>query len=110
MTRLRLLIPILCFLLPGVAAAQTATDSLAKAASDAAAATTVAINSVWTLLAGFLVMCLPAAFRLAGTGLTRPTNPVRTLPQYLSCCPSCCSACAHEPRSVGRRYFANTPT
>src|SRR3989449_10351406 len=33
-----------------------AADSLAKAASAASAANTVAINFVWTLVAGFLVM------------------------------------------------------
>ncbi|MEP6573865.1 MAG: ammonium transporter [Gemmatimonadota bacterium] len=79
MKRLRLLIPILCFLLPGVAAAQTATDSLAKAALDASAANTVAINFVWTLLAGFLVMFMQAGFAMVETGFTRAKNAGHTM-------------------------------
>src|SRR5882762_4752833 len=41
-----------------------ATDSLAKAASAASAANTVAINFVWTLVAGFLVMFMQAGFAM----------------------------------------------
>src|SRR2546422_7225784 len=49
----------------------TATDSLAKAANAASAANTVAINFVWTLVAGFLVMFMQAGFAMVETGFTR---------------------------------------
>src|SRR5881296_1593838 len=59
----------------GVAAA----DSLAQAANAAAAANTVAINVVWTLLAGFLVMFMQAGFALVETGFTRAKNAAHTM-------------------------------
>src|SRR5258707_3537157 len=56
-----------------------ATDSLAKAASAASAANTVAINFVWTLVAGFLVMFMQAGFALVETGFTRAKNAAHTI-------------------------------
>jgi Amt family ammonium transporter len=53
-------------------------DSLAKAASDAAAANTVAINFVWTLITGFLVMFMQAGFAMVETGFTRAKNAAHT--------------------------------
>src|SRR5207247_2265201 len=55
-----------------------AADSLAKAASAAAAANTVAINFVWTLVAGFLVMFMQAGFAMVETGFTRAKNAAHT--------------------------------
>src|SRR2546427_12088816 len=51
-----------------------ATGSLAKAARAASAANTVAINFVWTLVAGVLVMFMPAGFAMVETGVTRAKN------------------------------------
>src|SRR6058998_1837818 len=59
----------------GVAAA----DSLAQAANAAAAANTVAINFVWTLVAGFLVMFMQAGFAMVETGFTRAKNAAHTI-------------------------------
>src|SRR6058998_1025238 len=59
----------------GVAAA----DSLAQAANAAAAANTVAINFVWTLVAGFLVMFMQAGFAIVETGLCRAKNANHTM-------------------------------
>ncbi|PYP46300.1 MAG: ammonium transporter [Gemmatimonadetes bacterium] len=56
-----------------------ATDSLAKAASAASAANTVAINFVWTLVAGFLVMFMQAGFAMVETGFTRAKNAAHTI-------------------------------
>src|SRR2546428_5613011 len=56
-----------------------AADSLAKAASAASAANTVAINFVWTLVAGFLVMFMQAGFALVETGFTRAKNAAHTM-------------------------------
>ena len=55
-----------------------ATDSIAKAANAAAAANTVAINFVWTLVAGFLVMFMQAGFAMVETGFTRAKNAAHT--------------------------------
>src|SRR3989440_3121213 len=55
-----------------------AADSLAKAASAASAANTVAINFVWTLVAGFLVMFMQAGFAMVETGFTRAKNAAHT--------------------------------
>ena len=63
--------------IPTAPAAQ-ATDSLARAASAAAAANTVAINFVWTLVAGFLVMFMQAGFAMVETGFTRAKNAAHT--------------------------------
>src|SRR5919109_860569 len=62
---------------PTAPAAQ-ATDSLARAANAAAAANTVAINFVWTLVAGFLVMFMQAGFAMVETGFTRAKNAAHT--------------------------------
>src|SRR5438105_13420414 len=56
-----------------------AADSLAQAANTAAAANTVAINFVWTLVAGFLVMFMQAGFALVETGFTRAKNAAHTM-------------------------------
>src|SRR5438552_8674311 len=56
-----------------------AADSLAQAANTAAAANTVAINFVWTLLAGVLVMFMQAGFALVETGFTRAKNASHTM-------------------------------
>jgi ammonium transporter, Amt family len=55
------------------------TDSLAKAAADGTAANTVAINFVWTLVAGVLVMFMQAGFALVETGFTRAKNASHTM-------------------------------
>src|SRR2546428_9105570 len=55
---------------PLALAAQAPADSLLKAVSAAAAANTVAINFVWTLVAGFPVMFMPARVAVVGTGVT----------------------------------------
>src|SRR5207249_7846953 len=54
-------------------------DSLAQAANTAAAANTVAINFVWTLVAGFLVMFMQAGFAMVETGFTRAKNATHTI-------------------------------
>src|SRR5437667_76412 len=54
-------------------------DSLAQAASAAAAANTVAINFVWTLVAGFLVMFMQAGFAMVETGFTRAKHAAHTM-------------------------------
>src|SRR5882672_2457192 len=56
-----------------------AADSLAKAASAVSAANTVAINFVWTLVAGFLVMFMQAGFAMVETGFTRAKNAAHTM-------------------------------
>src|SRR5881396_2552598 len=65
----------------GVPAAPAALspDSLAKIANAAAAANTVAINFVWTLVAGFLVMFMQAGFAMVETGFTRAKNAAHTI-------------------------------
>src|SRR6058998_2430637 len=64
--------------IPAAPAAVTP-DSLARAANAAAAANTVAINFVWTLVAGFLVMFMQAGFAMVETGFTRPKNAAHTI-------------------------------
>ncbi|MGH7515702.1 MAG: ammonium transporter [Gemmatimonadales bacterium] len=68
---------------PGLLLAQSAepgtADSLANAAAAGAAANTVAINFVWTLVAGFLVMFMQAGFALVETGFTRAKNASHTM-------------------------------
>ena len=41
--------------------------------------TRVALNIVWTLLCGFLVMFMQAGFALVETGLTRAKNVAHTM-------------------------------
>src|SRR5207245_3248530 len=65
--------------LPLAAQAAPPADSLAKAASAAATANTVAINFVWTLVAGFLVMFMQAGFAMVETGFTRAKNAGNTM-------------------------------
>src|SRR5438067_10545430 len=61
------------------AQAVPAPDSLAQVANTAAAANTVAINFVWTLVAGFLVMFMQAGFAMVETGFTRAKNAAHTM-------------------------------
>ena len=61
------------------AQAAPAPDSLAQAAAAATAANTVAINFVWTLVAGFLVMFMQAGFAMVETGFTRAKNAAHTM-------------------------------
>src|SRR5690242_6758466 len=60
------------------APAALASDSLVRAANTAAAANTVAINFVWTLVCGFLVMFMQAGFAMVETGFTRAKNAAHT--------------------------------
>jgi Amt family ammonium transporter len=95
MPRSRLLLLLAALAVPAALAAQAApadsahaaaqavptlasTDSLAKAANDAAAANGVAINFVWTLITGFLVMFMQAGFAMVETGFTRAKNAAHT--------------------------------
>ena len=66
-------------LLAAQGAAPSAADSLLKATADASAANTVAINFVWTLVAGFLVMFMQAGFAMVETGFTRAKNAAHTM-------------------------------
>ncbi len=61
-----------------VPALASASDSLANAANAAAAANGVAINFVWTLVAGFLVMLMQLGFAMVETGFTRAKNAAHT--------------------------------
>jgi Amt family ammonium transporter len=67
--------------LPSIALAQATTpevaklDALAKAVADNA----TAINFVWVLVAGFLVMFMQAGFALVETGFTRAKNAGHTI-------------------------------
>jgi ammonium transporter, Amt family len=63
---------------PALAAAAPAADSVANAANVAAVANGVAINFVWTLIAGFLVMFMQAGFAMVETGFTRAKNAAHT--------------------------------
>jgi Amt family ammonium transporter len=61
-----------------VAAAAPNADSLATVANAAATANGVAINFVWTLVAGFLVMLMQLGFAMVETGFTRAKNAAHT--------------------------------
>jgi Amt family ammonium transporter len=75
--------PLLLLALPLALAAQQApaptAEALAKTAADAASSNTVAINFVWTLMAGFLVMFMQAGFAMVETGFTRAKNAAHTI-------------------------------
>ena len=73
------LIALACPALLAAQAAPAAPDSLLKATADASAANTVAINFVWTLVAGFLVMFMQAGFAMVETGFTRAKNAAHTI-------------------------------
>jgi Amt family ammonium transporter len=68
-------------LIPSIALAQTAApeppklEAIAKAVADNA----TAINFVWVLVAGFLVMFMQAGFALVETGFTRAKNAGHTI-------------------------------
>jgi Amt family ammonium transporter len=81
MRRLPLLTLLLAVALPFGLAAQTPApvDSIARSAAAAATANTVAINFVWTLVCGFLVMFMQAGFALVETGFTRAKNAGHTM-------------------------------
>jgi Amt family ammonium transporter len=93
MPRIRLLPFLAALAVPAALAAQAAppdsaasaapalvatADSLAKAGTAAAAANSVAINFVWTLITGFLVMFMQAGFAMVETGFTRAKNAAHT--------------------------------
>src|SRR6266581_2453229 len=73
MKRSALLVALLGLLCPLGLIAQT------QAANVAAAANTVAINFVWTLVTGFLVMFMQAGFAMVETGFTRAKNAAHTI-------------------------------
>jgi Amt family ammonium transporter len=54
-------------------------EEVAKAAAD----TTVAINFMWTLIGGFLVMFMQAGFAMVETGFTRAKNASHTMAMNL---------------------------
>ncbi len=81
MKRSSCLAMLLTMVCPLALAGQTpvaATDSLARAAATTSAANTVAINFVWTLVTGFLVMFMQAGFAMVETGFTRAKNAAHT--------------------------------
>jgi ammonium transporter, Amt family len=73
------LLGLACPVVLAAQATQAPADSLLKATADAAAANTVAINFVWTLVAGFLVMFMQAGFAMVETGFTRSKNGAHTI-------------------------------
>ena len=92
MSRSRLLFVLAALAAPAALAAQApvdsaaalatpvaaAADSLAQAANTAAAANGIAINFVWTLVAGFLVMLMQLGFAMVECGFTRAKNAAHT--------------------------------
>jgi Amt family ammonium transporter len=56
---------------------------LAKTLADNNAAMTTAVNMVWTLVGGFLVMFMMAGFAFVETGLTRAKNSAHTMAMNL---------------------------
>jgi Amt family ammonium transporter len=67
--------------LPSIALAQATTPEVAKldAIAKAVADNATAINFVWVLVAGFLVMFMQAGFALVETGFTRAKNAGHTI-------------------------------
>ena len=59
--------------------ALAATEPLAAKVGDAVGKNRVAINTVWTLVCGFLVMFMQAGFAMAETGFTRAKNAGHTM-------------------------------
>ena len=59
---------------------------LAKTVADNNVAMTTAVNMVWTLIGGFLVMFMMAGFALVETGLTRAKNSAHTMAMNLFAC------------------------
>ena len=86
------LIALACPALLAAQAAPAAPDSLLKATADASAANTVAINFVWTLVAGFLVMFMQAGFAMVETGLCRAKNAGHTMSMNMMVYPLGCIA------------------
>ena len=82
MRRSTLLLPLALLAVPTMLAAQAAAPAApvtATQALDAATANGVAINFVWTLVAGFLVMFMQAGFALVETGFTQKKNAAHTM-------------------------------
>jgi Amt family ammonium transporter len=65
----------LALVLPSLAAA----EPLAAKVGDAVGKNRVAINTVWTLICGFLVMFMQAGFAMAEAGFTRAKNAGHTM-------------------------------
>ena len=59
--------------------ALAAAEPLAAKVGDAVGKNRVAINTVWTLICGFLVMFMQAGFAMAETGFTRAKNAGHTM-------------------------------
>jgi Amt family ammonium transporter len=59
--------------------ALAATEPLAAKVGDAVGKNRVAINTIWTLICGFLVMFMQAGFAMAETGFTRAKNAGHTM-------------------------------
>jgi Amt family ammonium transporter len=59
--------------------AQTAKEPLAMTLADTVGHNKIAINFVWTLVTGFLVMFMQAGFALVETGLCRHKNAAHTM-------------------------------
>jgi ammonium transporter, Amt family len=59
--------------------AQAAKEPLAMQMADTVGHNKIAINFVWTLITGFLVMFMQAGFALVETGLTRAKNVAHTM-------------------------------
>lgn len=88
-------ITVLAVMLPSIVSAQDATGANTGTINDVAAATAgkptleeiaaqsghnkIAINIMWTLLAGFLVMFMQAGFALVETGFTQKKNVAHTM-------------------------------
>jgi Amt family ammonium transporter len=77
-----LAVPLLLMTVTTIAAAQAAAPAAPPRLADVAntvSANTVAINFVWTLVAGFLVMFMQAGFAMVETGFTRAKNAAHTI-------------------------------
>jgi Amt family ammonium transporter len=59
--------------------ALAASEPLAAKVGDAVGKNRVAINTIWTLICGFLVMFMQAGFAMAETGFTRAKNAGHTM-------------------------------
>jgi ammonium transporter, Amt family len=70
------------FLISAHAAADAETTAL-KATADLAAQNSLAINIIWMLMAGFLVMFMQAGFAMVETGFTRAKNVSHTMAMNL---------------------------
>ena len=71
--------------------AQVKTEPLAVRLSDSVGHNRVAINFMWTLITGFLVMFMQAGFALVETGLCRAKNAGHTMSMNFMIYPLGCS-------------------